>query len=683
MEARTGGENAGLQALKEVLIDGTGDLSSLKHPSVIKKEIFNFFRDTTVWGVFGNSQLFTYMALWVEQWLVDMVFWSDKYVESTAVQYAGKNCLLSAAFWMHIFHSAGEFFLCSLIDFLKHPEFWGAILKLLEVAKKTFCAAISVQWFKETQQSEWISSFMEVQEHGSKLGEPDSSAPVGSAEEPMVDEKHKSETGLRCSAAVVALAAIPAYMDAIKKEIDEKVPAVMTKTVGTLAHFVPGSKFVEEGVKWMAPGVLDTVEGGVKATASLITTHIKTQLEHWITQQLWVHNLHTLMSLLDPTNCVAPLYVNQNTNILYSDLFSSMHNVFEYGSLRDQTGFDVGVKVKPNVHPKENPTGFVWGVVLQEPDPETVPGLFHKHSGQVQYCRSFLDDWKKVPASEIEMVVGKNGQSVRAKISQVWYHPPDGTAGLHGNWKGMGYEIVYEVMEGATTHLPYPWEKTQKSSVSKEMKIWAVNANQNSIYQCKTGEGEYGTIPEFSFRIDDPGSPEKEVWYEWIGLLKDITMQEKKSTFPSSFEAAQAQELEQHKELIVTPFCLMQRLNEDLKYSAFVTSTVSVTSGNGLKVLKEDGHDISQITEDEETKRNCLVGELTLPSGWTITKQKDSFWLIESKTRNVKLEMQLISKEAGYKLIQKGIEKYPQNPGMVWSQNITITDDIDLQKLAR
>ena len=696
LEGRTGVENAGLRALKEVLIDGTGDLSSLKRPSVIKKEIFNIFRDTTVWGVFGNSQLFTYMALWVEQWLVDMVFRSDKYVESTAAQYAGKNRLLSTAFWMRIFHSTGEFFLRSLIDFLKHPEFWGAVLKLLEVAKKTFCAAISVAWYQETQQSEWISSFMEVQEHGSELGEPDSSAPVGSDEEPMVDEKHKSDTGLRRSAAVVSLAAIPAYLNATKKEIDEKVPAIMIKTVGTLAHFVPGAKFVEEGVKWMAPGVLDTVEGGVHATASLITTHIKTQLEHWITQQLWVHNLHTLMSLLDPTNCFAPLYVNQNTNILYSDLFSSMHNVFEYGALKDQTGFDVGVKVKPNVHPKENPTGFVWGVVLQEPDPGAVPGLFRKHSGRVQYRKSFLDDWKKVPASEIEMVIAFRGhrKPVQATISQVWYHPPDGTAGVHGNWKGMGYEICIPNEEGyvidkntSMSYPPeYPWEekKTPWESSVRFSKIWAVNANQNSIYQCKKGNANYERIPEFSFRIDDPGEPEKEVWYEWIGLLSDpVTMQEKKSTFPSSFATAQLVE----GELIVTPFCLMQRSKGVLEYSAFVTSTVTVKHvkpENGiLQVLKDKGHEISQITEDKETKRNCLVGQLTLPSGWQITKRKDSFWLIESKERNVKLEMQLISKEAGYKLIQKGLEEYPKNPGMVWSQNITITDHTDLQKLAR
>ena len=48
-------------------------VAPLKRPSVIKREIFELFKDTSVWALFGNAEILKYFGAWMEEFVYKFV----------------------------------------------------------------------------------------------------------------------------------------------------------------------------------------------------------------------------------------------------------------------------------------------------------------------------------------------------------------------------------------------------------------------------------------------------------------------------------------------------------------------------------------------------------------------------------------------------------------------------------
>jgi len=638
-ELRTGTTNTGVRALKEFLVDGKGDLSGLKRPSVIKREIYNIFKDTTVWGVFGNSQIFTYMALWVEGWLMQMVFQSDEHVAETKAKYEGKNRFLSSAYWYRLSRSGIEFFLRAIIDFLKHPQFWSSVISLLELAKRQFCSALSIAVYGNMHKSEWISSFMD---------QTTPSADSSADKPPIVDEIHRGKTTTQQYMAAASVGVLSEFVKVTGDEISNNLPEVMTSTVMSLAKAIPGAETAQYLGSFI-PGAAKLGQTTLKGTATLISQHIKTQLEHWVSQQLWMHNLNTLMSLLDFRNCLSLLYINQNTNIQYKDLFHALTLNYEYGTL-SKNGEIMGTKVENQIgtsdrwNSMKNKDGFVWGIVIHEQEPVHKKGLFFHTDSSIHYQESFMSDVVTLPPkSNIILIRANQGvEQIPATISVYKY--------TLNNERISGYKIECE--EGMYCA-----------------------SNADSASQDSPGNAAEGVLGGlFRLNMDNDSTTYKFNDWKDVSELDNVPSDSTMSnhTIPGIDKGV----------ITLTPFCIMKRES----VIAFVTSVI-ITSTR-----------IHEVTQETQNNKYCLVDEVELHKCEWIPRRGAHgihHGVLEGKMGSitVRFKMDLIEKDTGIQiiesvwnpkrtLIQSINEKVMgRKPPMIESQLVTAGDDSEFRKI--
>ena len=296
------------------VLEGKTPLTHLKHPRKIKQMIWGLFKDVSIYGLLGNKHMVRLFAISVEKYLYQLIYTRTTTIQELEKEYQSddKPFFFVKAWWKRVALFTKDIFIRALISFLKHPEFWAAVLTVLSQMKTFFCNKLSLLTYMSSNTGEWVTAVTQEAE--------------GSSAEFAPTTKEVDELTAYATAASTVLPTMTTHMHS---SLSNAIPRAFSGTISSAAKIGGGAALgalVPDAAMAVAssiPGVgalTGAAEKAVQITSDQVSQHLNESFSRWLSNTLWSHNISMIINLFDLSSCWKTLTVNQLTTMTYEDV---------------------------------------------------------------------------------------------------------------------------------------------------------------------------------------------------------------------------------------------------------------------------------------------------------------------------------------------------------------------------